>query len=88
MAHKSLNRCSMTADYYASSPPIKISTICCSGRGQRDCSCLFYISKTKVDRGVCKHAKSNGYVCDSPEAQLDAAQMLIQALHERIVWRS
>jgi hypothetical protein len=78
----------MTADYYASSPPIKISTTCsCGGGERRDSPCLFYVSKTKVDRGYCKYAKSNGYVCDSPEARVDAAQKLIQALHERVVDR-
>jgi hypothetical protein len=80
--NKMINRCEIQVDYYGASPPVKITAGCTYS--QRD-PCCFYVSKTKIDRGICKHVRDWGYYCGNPEARKAAAQKVIQALQEIIL---
>jgi hypothetical protein len=81
--NKTLNRCAMSADYYASSPPIKIKMECTMESEWS--SCFYFVPLSKKSANICKHAKDHGYVCSCVEARKDAARKLIQALLQRVI---
>lgn len=83
---KRLNRCTMMADFYASSPPCKIEVRCWSQYDHP--SCLYFVPKTKQpgeDR--CKYSHKWLAHCHCPEARVNAAHKIISALRERVIDR-
>jgi len=85
---KLLNRCSLVADFYVSSPPVKIVTKCWCFSDPQSCS-YFVPPKTKqlddYEDCRCKYCRGWDEFCVSPEARVDAAKRVIKALKERVI---
>ena len=79
-----LNRCSLAADFYVSSPPIKIETPCWCQYKPEDC--IYFVPKTKQpEEDRCKYSSGWEELCHCPEARVDAAKRVIKALKERVI---